>query len=75
MIVLGLHETCVVVRIRKPTAIAEAAEVMICLHGVFEAGITALASDQVAATLNSMDDGNPIMWKLFRKKASSRAQA
>jgi muconate cycloisomerase len=34
VIVLGLHETCGVVRFRKAAAIAEAASVRICLHGV-----------------------------------------
>jgi muconate cycloisomerase len=65
VIVLGLHETCGVVRFRKAAAIAEAAGVNICLHGVFETGITTCASNQVAATLNNMDDGNQIMWQLL----------
>jgi L-alanine-DL-glutamate epimerase-like enolase superfamily enzyme len=65
VIVLGLHETCGVVRFRKAAAIAEAAGVNICLHGVFETGITTCASNQVAATINNMDDGNQIMWQLL----------
>jgi muconate cycloisomerase len=66
-IVLGLHETCGVVRFRKAAAIAEAAGVRICLHGVFETGITTCASNQVAATLSNMDDGNQIMWQLLKE--------
>jgi L-alanine-DL-glutamate epimerase-like enolase superfamily enzyme len=65
VIVLGLHETCGVVRFRKAAAIAEAAGVNICLHGVFETGITTCAANQVAATLSNMDDGNQIMWQLL----------
>ena len=65
VIVLGLHETCGVVRFRKAAAVAEAAGVNICLHGVFETGITTCASNQVAATLSNMDDGNQIMWQLL----------
>ena len=65
VIVMGLHETCGVVRFRKAAAVAEAAGVNICLHGVFETGITTCASNQVAATLSNMDDGNQIMWQLL----------
>ena len=65
VIVLGLHETCGVIRFRKAAAIAEAAGVNICLHGVFETGITTCASNQVAATSGNMDDGNQIMWQLL----------
>lgn len=65
VIVLGLHETCGVIRFRKAAAIAEAAGVNICLHGVFETGITTCASNQVAATLANLDDGNQIMWQLL----------
>ena len=67
VIVLGLHETCGVVRFRKAAAIAEAASVRICLHGVFETGITTCASNQVAATINNLDDGNQIMWQLLEE--------
>jgi L-alanine-DL-glutamate epimerase-like enolase superfamily enzyme len=65
VIVLGLHETCGVARFRKAAAVAEAAGVNICLHGVFETGITTCAANQVAATLSNMDDGNQIMWQLL----------
>ncbi|MFN0194060.1 MAG: mandelate racemase/muconate lactonizing enzyme family protein [Aestuariivirga sp.] len=65
VIVLGLHETCGVQRFRKAAAVAEAAGLNICLHGVFETGITTSASNQVAATLSNMDDGNQIMWQLL----------
>jgi L-alanine-DL-glutamate epimerase-like enolase superfamily enzyme len=65
VIVMGLHETCGVVRFRKAAAIAEAVGVNICLHGVFETGITTCAANQVAATVSNMDDGNQIMWQLL----------
>ena len=65
MIVLGLHETCGVTRFRQAAAVAEAGNINICLHGVFETGITTCAANQVAATLRNMDDGNQIMWQLL----------
>ena len=65
VIVLGLHETCGVVRFKKAAAVAEAAAVNICLHGVFETGITTCASNQVASTVGNMDDGNQIMVQLL----------
>jgi muconate cycloisomerase len=65
VITLGLHETCGVTRFRKAAAVAEAAGLNVCLHGVFETGITTCAANQVAATLNNMDDGNQIMWQLL----------
>jgi L-alanine-DL-glutamate epimerase-like enolase superfamily enzyme len=67
VIVLGIHETGGVTRYRKAAAIAEAASIRICIHGVFETGITTCATNQVAATLNNMDDGNQIMWQLLRE--------
>jgi muconate cycloisomerase len=65
VIVLGLHETCGVTRFIKAAAVAEAANTNICLHGVFETGITTCASIQVAATIGNLDDGNQIMWQLL----------
>lgn len=67
VIVLGLHETRGIDRFRKAAAIAEAAGIRICLHGVFETGITTCAGIQVAATLNNMDDGNQIMPQLLEE--------
>ena len=65
IIVLGLHETCGVTRFLKAAAVAEAANANICLHGVFETGITTCASVQVASTIGNLDDGNQIMWQLL----------
>jgi L-alanine-DL-glutamate epimerase-like enolase superfamily enzyme len=61
LIVLGLHETGGVGRFRKAAAIAEAAGINICLHGLYETGITTCASNQVGATLTNLDDGNQYM--------------
>jgi muconate cycloisomerase len=61
LIVLGLHETGGIGRFRKAAAIAEAAGVNICLHGLYETGITTCASNQVGATLANLDDGNQYM--------------
>jgi muconate cycloisomerase len=61
LIVLGLHETGGIVRLRQAAAIAEAAGTNICLHGLYETGITTCASNQVGATLANLDDGNQYM--------------
>ena len=67
VITLGLHETGGVQRLRKAAAIAEAAGLNVCLHGVFETGITTCAANQVAASISNMDDGNQIMWQLLEE--------
>lgn len=61
LIVLGLHETGGILRFCKAAAIAEAAGINICLHGLYETGITTCAANQVAATLPNLDDGNQYM--------------
>ena len=66
LIVLGLHEIGGIVPFKKAAAIAEAAGINICLHGVFESGITTCASYQAACTIPNLDDGNQIMWQLLR---------
>jgi muconate cycloisomerase len=65
LIVLGLHEAGGIGGLRKAAAVAEAAGLNICLHGVFESGITTCASYQAALTLPNLDDGNQIMWQLL----------
>jgi muconate cycloisomerase len=72
VIVLGMHETCGVIRFRKAAAVAEAAGVNICIHGIFETGITTSATNQVAATIGNMDDGNQIMWQLLKEDIVSK---
>jgi muconate cycloisomerase len=71
VITLGPHETGGVVRFRKAAAVAEAGGLNVCLHGVFETGITTCAANQVAATLNNMDDGNQIMWQLLAEDVAA----
>ena len=61
LIVLGLHETGGIARFRKIAHIAEAAGIDICLHGLYETGITTAAANQVGATLPNLDDGNQYM--------------
>ncbi len=65
VIVLGLHETGGLLGLRNAAAVAEAAGINICLHGVYETGITSCAANQLAATLPNLDDGNQIMWQLL----------
>jgi muconate cycloisomerase len=61
LIVLGLHEAGGIGRFRQAAAIAAAAGLNICLHGLYETGITTCASNQVGATLSNLDDGNQYM--------------
>jgi len=61
LIVLGLHETGGLLRFSKVAHIAEAAGIDICIHGLYETGITTSAANQVAATLPNLDDGNQYM--------------
>lgn len=71
LIVLGLHETGGLLPFRKVGHIAEAAGIDICIHGLYETGITTCAANQVAATLPNLDDGNQYMnhflaWDIVR---------
>jgi muconate cycloisomerase len=61
LIVVGPHETGGLSRLSKVAHIAEAAGLDICIHGVQETGITTCASNQVAATIPNLDDGNQHM--------------
>ncbi|MBP40092.1 MAG: muconate cycloisomerase [Chloroflexi bacterium] len=61
LIVLGLHETGGITRFRQGAHIAEAAGINICIHGLYETGITTCASNQAAATISNLDDGNQYM--------------
>jgi L-alanine-DL-glutamate epimerase-like enolase superfamily enzyme len=61
LIVLGLHETGGIDRFRRAASIAAAAGINVCLHGLYETGITTCASNQVGATLTNLDDGNQYM--------------
>lgn len=71
MIVIGLHETGGLLRFQKVAHIAEAAGVPVCVHGLYETGITTMAANQVAATIPNLDDGNQYMnhllaWDIVR---------
>jgi muconate cycloisomerase len=71
LIVLGLHEAGGVIGLRKAAAVAEAAGLKVCIHGVFETGITTCASYEAAVSLPNLDDGNQIMWQLLEKDVVS----
>jgi L-alanine-DL-glutamate epimerase-like enolase superfamily enzyme len=65
LIVVGLHETGGLLRLSKIAHIAEAAGINICIHGLFETGITTCASNQVAATIPNLDDANQHMTRFL----------
>lgn len=72
LLVLGLHETGGIGRFRQAAAIAEAACINVCLHGLYETGITTCASNQVGATLTNLDDGNQFMNHLLEEDIIER---
>jgi L-alanine-DL-glutamate epimerase-like enolase superfamily enzyme len=61
LIVIGLHETGGLLRFKKVADIAEAAGINVCIHGLYETGITTCAANQVAATIANLDDANQYM--------------
>lgn len=66
LIVVGVHETGGLLKWCKVAHIAEAAGVNICIHGLKqETGITTCASNQVAATIPNLDDGNQHMTRFL----------
>ena len=65
MIVIGLHETGGLLRLKKVAHIAEAAGIPVCIHGLYETGITTMAANQVAATIPNLDDANQYMTHLL----------
>jgi L-alanine-DL-glutamate epimerase-like enolase superfamily enzyme len=72
VIVLGLHETGGIGRFRQAAGIAAAAGINICLHGLYETGITTCASNQVGVTLSNLDDGNQFMNHLLTEDIIKR---
>jgi L-alanine-DL-glutamate epimerase-like enolase superfamily enzyme len=65
LIVVGLHETGGLMRLSKIAHIAEAAGINICLHGLYESGITTCASNQIGATIPNLDDANQHMTRFL----------
>ena len=65
VIVLGSHEAGGYGQLRKAAAIAEAAGIRVCLHGVTETGITTVANHHAALTIPNIDDGNQIMCRFL----------
>lgn len=61
LIVVGVHETGSVEALLKTAAIAEAAGLKICLHGVYESGVTTVVHNQLGANIPNLDDGNQYM--------------
>ena len=65
LLVIGLHETGGLGRMAKVAHIAEAAGLNICIHGLYETGITTMASMQVASTFPNLDDANQHMTRFL----------
>ncbi len=65
LLTVGLHETGGILGFRRIAAIAQVFDINVCIHGVWETGITTCASIQAASGVPNMDDGNQIMWQLL----------
>jgi muconate cycloisomerase len=65
LIVIGPHETGGLARMADVARIAEAAGLTICLHGLYETGITTCAAHQLAAACANIDDGNQHMLRFL----------
>ncbi|MED5532067.1 MAG: enolase C-terminal domain-like protein, partial [Pseudomonadota bacterium] len=68
----GIHETGGIANFKKIAQLAEAAGINICIHGLYESGITAYASHQLGISIPNIDDGNQIMtrflqWDIIKK--------
>ena len=65
LLVIGPHETGGLLRFCEVAHIAAAANIEVCIHGLYETGITTAASNQVAAVTPNLDDGNQYMIDLL----------
>jgi len=61
LMVLGLHETGGIVPFVEAAAVAAAAGVNVCIHGLHETGITTCAANHAASVISNLDDGNQYM--------------
>ena len=61
LMVLGLHETGGIVSFVEAAAVAAAAGVNVCLHGLHETGITTCAANHAASVISNLDNGNQYM--------------
>ena len=67
LLTVGIHETGGIMGFRRVAAIAQLFDIKVCIHGVWETGITTCASIQAVAGVSNLDDGNQIMWQLLEE--------
>ncbi|MCZ7665445.1 MAG: mandelate racemase/muconate lactonizing enzyme family protein [Thermoleophilia bacterium] len=67
VIVLSFHETGGLLAFKKAAAVAQAAGIVLCLHGQSSTGMTDCAQHQVGLTIPNLTDGNQIMHQLLRQ--------
>jgi muconate cycloisomerase len=65
LIVIGPHETGGLARLADVARIAQRHGLNICLHGLYESGITTCAAHQVGVSCPNLDDGNQHMIKFL----------
>ena len=67
VLVVSPHEVGGMMAFKKGAAIAEAAGLTVCLHGLFVSGVSDCAQHQVALNTPNMCQGNQIMHQLLRE--------
>lgn len=65
LIVIGPHECGGLARMTDIARVAQLAGVNICIHGLYETGITTCAAHMAAAACPNIDDGNQHMLKFL----------
>ena len=74
LMVLGLHETGGIVPFLEAAAVAAAAGVNVCIHGLWETGITTCAANHAASVIPNLDDGNQYMNHLLASDVISNPE-
>lgn len=67
LLTVGLHEAGGILGFRQVASMAKVFDINVCLHGLWETGITTCASIQAASGVPNIDDGNQIMWQLLQE--------
>lgn len=65
LIVIGPHECGGLARMTDIARIAQLSGINICVHGLYESGITTCAAHMAAAACPNLDDGNQHMFKFL----------
>ena len=65
LIVAGPHQVGGLASLSRIAHVVEAGGLNLCIHGMMETGISTCASNQIAATISNLDDGNQHMTRFL----------